>query len=72
MIFDLKHFTIFPTKSQYVFATPIDKNKSEGIKMTVGEKMTANEKLIEFILNLTDEECEIILSRLNNKEKEQP
>ncbi len=40
--------------------------------MTVGEKMTANEKLIEFILNLTDEECEIILSRLNNKEKEQP
>lgn len=32
---------------------------------------TTKEKLIEFILNLTNEECDIIISELN-KEKEQP
>lgn len=38
--------------------------------MAVTEK-TTKEKLIEFILNLTDEECKIIISVLD-KEKEQP
>ena len=39
--------------------------------MAVGEKMTAKEKLIEFIHNLTDEEVKIIISHFN-KEQEQP
>lgn len=39
--------------------------------MDVGEKMTAKEKLIEFIHNLTDEECKIIISSLSETQKEQ-
>ena len=37
-------------------------------------KETIKEKLVEFILNLTDKECEIIVLALNDteKEKEQP
>jgi len=59
LILDLKHFTIFPTKSQYLF-------EGRKIKMAVTEK-TTKEKLIEFILNLTDEECKMIISVLSGK-----
>ena len=38
--------------------------------MTAVEDTPTKEKLIEFIHNLTDEECEIIIKAL--KEKEQP
>lgn len=38
--------------------------------MTTAEQTTTKEKLIEFILNLTNEECEIIINAL--KEEEQP
>jgi hypothetical protein len=55
-----KYFTLFTEKSQYLF-------KGE-IKMPV-EEQTAKEKLIEFILNLTEEEVETILSAIK---KEQP
>ena len=34
--------------------------------------MTAKEKLIEFIHNLTEEEVKIIISYLNKQEQEQP
>ena len=44
--------------------------KGRKIKMAADE-MTTKEKLIEFIHNLTDEECKIIISGLN-KLKEQP
>lgn len=37
--------------------------------MQVEEKITAKEKLIEFIHNLTDEEVKIIVSFLNQKEQ---
>jgi hypothetical protein len=50
-----KYFTLFTEKSQYLF-------KGE-IKMLV-EEQTAKEKLIEFILNLTEEEVETILSAI--------
>ena len=40
--------------------------------MAVGEKITAKEKLIEFIHNLTDEEVKIIISHFNKAEQEQP
>lgn len=33
----------------------------------MAEEITAKEKLIEFIHNLTDEECKIIISALNSK-----
>lgn len=38
--------------------------------MTAVEQTSIKEQLIEFIHNLTDEECEIIIEAL--KEKEQP
>ena len=38
----------------------------------MAEEITTKGKLIDFILNLTDEECKIIVSHLNNIEKEQP
>ena len=37
--------------------------------MTNKEPPNAKEKLIEFIKNLTDEECNIIISGLNKKEQ---
>lgn len=36
------------------------------------EKITAKEKLIEFIHNLTKEEIETVISFLNTTEQEQP
>ena len=39
--------------------------------MSVEEKTSKKEKLIEFIHNLTDEECKIIISALNKIQKEQ-
>lgn len=55
------------------FANCIGNNKNKGIKkMAVGEKITAKEKLIEFIHNLTDEEVKIIISHFNKAEQEQP
>lgn len=33
--------------------------------MSIGESITIKENLIEFIHNLTDEECKIIISSLN-------
>jgi hypothetical protein len=38
--------------------------------MAFDEKVTTKEKLIEFIHNLTDQECEFIISSLYNLEKE--
>ena len=38
--------------------------------MDIEEK--SKEKLIDFILNLTNEECETIVSLLNEIEREQP
>ena len=38
--------------------------------MAAEEKKTAKEKLIDFIHNLTDEECKIILSSLNKIQRE--
>lgn len=38
--------------------------------MTDNKELTQKEKLIDFILNLTDRECDIIISYLQ-KEKEQ-
>jgi predicted transcriptional regulator len=40
--------------------------------MSATEKTTIKEKLIEFILNLTDEECKLFISVLNETKKEQP
>ncbi len=37
--------------------------------MTNTVPKTSKEKLIEFIKNLTDEECKIIISGLNKKEQ---
>ena len=33
------------------------------------EKISKKEKLIEFIHNLTEEECKLIISHLNKKEQ---
>lgn len=44
--------------------------KVRGLKMAKEDK-TKKEKLIEFIHNLTNEECERIVAYLNNKQKEQ-
>lgn len=57
-----EYFTIISTKSQYLYLR-------KGIKMAV-EEATIKEKLIEYILNLTDEEADTIIAFL--KEKEQP
>lgn len=35
--------------------------------MTDADKITTKEKLIEFIYNLTNEECEIIITSLKSK-----
>jgi hypothetical protein len=39
--------------------------------MADSERTTSKEKLIEFIHNLTDEECKIIISKLDKTKKEQ-
>ena len=41
--------------------------KGSDKQMAVIEETSTKEKLIEFILNLTNEECEIIISYLNSK-----
>jgi hypothetical protein len=38
--------------------------------MPVEDKTTVKEKLIEFIHNLTDEECAFIISFLNSKKEQ--
>ena len=40
--------------------------------MEVKEVITMKEKLIKFIHNLTNEECEVIISLIQAEKKEQP